>query len=245
MNKEELKSLVKKYFNLTENITSEQNEEVKEESFASAKLADGTEISNKEAGDFAVGQTLYVITEAGDEVIAPSGEHTTESGISITVDGEGKITGVHRPDEAGEGSLSEEEYSKEEAPSEESTENKTELAEHDRAEITVGDEPIEAAEHDSIKEEIVEAILETVAPEIEALKAKLAEHEEKMAEHDAKLSEHMSAPAAEPVEEAKAKFSATLTKKDNVWAHEPFNQKKAQYEMILKAKQNKLTKTKN
>lgn len=239
MNKEELKSLVKKYFNLTENITSEQNEEVKEESFASAKLADGTEISNKEAGDFAVGQTLYVITEAGDEVIAPSGEHTTESGISITVDGEGKITGVHRPDEAGEGSLSEEEYSKEEAPSEESTENKTELAEHDEAEITVGDEPIHAAEDvDSIKEEIVEAILETVAPEIEALKAKLAEHEEK-------LKEHMSAPAVEPVEEAKAKFSATLTNKNNVWAKEPFNQKKAQYEMILKAKENKLTKTKN
>ena len=242
MNKEELKSLVKKYFSLTEieNITSEKNEEVKEESFASAKLADGTEISNKEAGDFAVGQTLYVITEAGDEVIAPSGEHTTESGISITVDGEGKITGIHRPDEAGEGSLSEEEYSKEEAlEAEESTENKTELAEHDEAEITVGDEPIQAAEDvDSIKEEIVEAILETVAPEIEALKAKLAEHEEK-------LKEHMSAPAVEPVEEAKAKFSATLTKKDNVWAHEPFNQKKAQYEMILKAKQNKLTTTKN
>lgn len=240
MNKEELKSLVKKYFSLTEieNITSEQNEEVKEESFASAKLADGTEISNKEAGDFAVGQTLYVITEAGDEVIAPSGEHATESGISITVDGEGKITGIHRPDEAGEGSLSEEEMSSE-TPSEESTENKTELAEHDEAEITVGDEPIQAAEDvDSIKEEIVEAILETVAPEIEALKAKLAEHEEK-------LKEHMSAPAVEPVEEAKAKFSATLTKKDNVWAHEPFNQKKAQYEMILKAKENKLTKTKN
>jgi len=238
MNKEELKSLVKKYFSLTEieNITSEQNEEVKEESFASAKLADGTEISNKEAGDFAVGQTLYVITEAGDEVIAPSGEHTTESGISITVDGEGKITGIHRPDEAGEGSLSEEEMSSE-TPSEES--NKTELAEHDEAEITVGDEPIQAAEDvDSIKEEIIEAILETVAPEIEALKAKLAEHEEK-------LKEHMSAPAVEPVEEAKAKFSATLTKKDNVWAHEPFNQKKAQYEMILKAKENKLTKTKN
>ena len=238
MNKEELKSLVKKYFSLTEieNITSEQNEEVKEESFASAKLADGTEISNKEAGDFAVGQTLYVITEAGDEVIAPSGEHTTESGISITVNGEGKITGIHRPDEAGEGSLSEEEMSSE-TPSEES--NKTELAEHDEAEITVGDEPIQAAEDvDSIKEEIIEAILETVAPEIEALKAKLAEHEEK-------LKEHMSAPAVEPVEEAKAKFSATLTKKDNVWAHEPFNQKKAQYEMILKAKENKLTKTKN
>jgi len=238
MNKEELKSLVKKYFSLTEieNITSEQNEEVKEESFASAKLADGTEISNKEAGDFAVGQTLYVITEAGDEVIAPSGEHATESGISITVDREGKITGIHRPDEAGEGSLSEEEMSSE-TPSEES--NKTELAEHDEAEITVGDEPIQAAEDvDSIKEEIIEAILETVAPEIEALKAKLAEHEEK-------LKEHMSAPAVEPVEEAKAKFSATLTKKDNVWAHEPFNQKKAQYEMILKAKENKLTKTKN
>jgi hypothetical protein len=54
-----------------------------------------------------VGQKLYVITEAGDKVSAPEGEHTTKSGVVVVVNGEGFITGVKYPDKAGEGSLSE------------------------------------------------------------------------------------------------------------------------------------------
>jgi hypothetical protein len=38
-------------------------------------------------------------------VVAPEGEHTTESGIVLTVDSESVITGVKYPDEEGEGSL--------------------------------------------------------------------------------------------------------------------------------------------
>jgi len=234
MQKEELKTLVKKYFNLTENNTSENNAEIKAESFDSAELVDGTKITNKESDEFAVGQTLYVITEAGEEVTAPSGEHTTKSGIVIVVDGEGKITGYHRPGETGQGSLTEQEMSSEEVSDKEVKsdsieEEKTELADHDRAEITVGDEPIRAAE-----EVAIEAIMESVGPEIEALKAKLADMEVKFAEYDEKLKEHMSAPAEAPVQ-AKERLSATLTKKDQAWKKEPFNQKQAQYDMVLKA----------
>jgi hypothetical protein len=72
---------------------------------AKAKLADGTEIETDESGEFAVGQKLFVITEGGDKTKAPEGEHTTESGIVLTVDGEGVITGVKYPDKEGEGSL--------------------------------------------------------------------------------------------------------------------------------------------
>lgn len=233
MNKEELKTLVKKYFNLTENNTPEvNNEEVKEQSFAEATLVDGTKITNMSDAEFEVGQELHVITEEGAHVIAPEGEHTTESGITITVDAEGKITGVARPDEAGEGSLAEHdeepvsEAMSAEGQDEIESEEKTELAEEE-----IVEEILEEHEGEGeVKEAIIEAIAEVVAPEIEALKAKLAEHEEK-------LKEYMSQPAAEPVEEAKAKFSATITSRDKVWNKEPFNQKQAQYDMIVKAKE--------
>lgn len=76
-----------------------------EEEMTSATLTDGTKIETDSEGDFQVGDMLYVITEAGDKVPAPEGEHTTDSGIVITVDAEGKITGVKYPDESGEGSL--------------------------------------------------------------------------------------------------------------------------------------------
>jgi hypothetical protein len=79
----------------------------KEDMMSAAELTDGTKIETDETGDFKVGQKLYVITEAGDKVSAPEGEHTTKSGVVVVVDGEGFITGVKYPDKDGEGSLSE------------------------------------------------------------------------------------------------------------------------------------------
>jgi hypothetical protein len=77
----------------------------KEDMMSSDTLADGTKIETDEEGQFAVGQQLYFITESGEKVKAPAGEHTTQSGITIVTDGEGIITGVKYPDESGEGSL--------------------------------------------------------------------------------------------------------------------------------------------
>lgn len=79
----------------------------KEDMMSAAELTDGTKIETDETGDFKVGQKLYVITEAGEKVSAPEGEHTTSSGITLVVNGEGFITGVKYPDKDGEGSLSE------------------------------------------------------------------------------------------------------------------------------------------
>lgn len=80
-------------------------EDEKVDMMTSATLADGTKIETDTPGEFTVGDKVYVVTESGDRVPAPEGEHTTESGITITVDGDGVITGVKYPDEAGEGSL--------------------------------------------------------------------------------------------------------------------------------------------
>jgi hypothetical protein len=86
-------------------IEDEKEDMMKKEKMTSATLADGTKIETDGEGDFQVGETLYVITEEGDRVGAPEGEHTTESGIVLTVDSESVITGVKYPDEEGEGSL--------------------------------------------------------------------------------------------------------------------------------------------
>lgn len=85
---------------------SEEEVEIeKDDMMSSSILADGTKIETDEPGEFQVGQQLYFITESGEKVKAPSGEHTTKSGITIVTDGEGIITGVKYPDSTGEGSL--------------------------------------------------------------------------------------------------------------------------------------------
>jgi len=127
---------------------------VEEQTFAEATLVDGTKIMTDEEGDFAPGQKLYVITEAGEKVSAPEGEHTTESGIVVAVDAEGTITGVKYPDQPGEASLEE-------------------------IEIEVSPE-----EEMMPKEEIVAAVAEAVTSVIEEMemryKEKMAELEEKL-----------------------------------------------------------------
>lgn len=89
----------------TINEASTEIEDNKTEMMTKAKLTDGTEIETDGSGEFKVGDKLFVITKDGEKVSAPVGEHTTESGITVTVDSEGTITGVKYPDEKGEGSL--------------------------------------------------------------------------------------------------------------------------------------------
>jgi hypothetical protein len=110
-------SVISKIEEIKEEVESPEVEEsstdvmVNEETMAKAKLTDGTEIMTDEEGDFKVGEKLYAITKEGEKVSAPEGEHTTDSGIVLTVNGEGFITGVKYPDMAGQGSL--EDYKKE------------------------------------------------------------------------------------------------------------------------------------
>jgi len=229
MNKDQLKELVKKYFSLTE-MTETENSSEENQNFDSATLVDGTKITNKKDSSFAVGDELYVITEAGEEVLAPSGEHTTESGITVTVDGEGKITGIARPDGDDSGSLAEHEE-------EMSSEEATELSEESTKEVKLDEDEIineEIVEMD-IKEEIIEAIMTEVGPAIEELRKKMTEHEDMLTEHEEKMTEYMSAPSSKPTAESRyAKSRNNFEKPKAV-----YNQKR--YEKALF----KLTNSKN
>lgn len=218
MNKNELKTLVSKYFNLVEN-----KEDIKAETFVEATLIDGTKVTNMVDADFEVGQVLHVITEEGQHVLAPSGEHSTESGIILTVDGEGILTGVKHPEAEGEGSL------------EAAAEPKVEMAE-EVVEVALEEEIIEEILEEEtpamdIKEAIAEVIAEIVAPEMESMKTKMAEMEEKM-------KEYMSSTSA-----TEATTESRFAKIQAIKKSEPkslgFNAKEAQKDMILKAWKNK------
>ena len=191
MNKSELKDLVKGYFNLEDKNDIKESVSTEEVKLQSAKLVDGTPITNGEDKDFEVGDHVMVTTEAGDSVLAPSGEHVLEDGITLVIDGEGVITGLHKPDESGQGSLSKEE--------EASKETEVELAddminESDALPMAEHDDEDHMDEHkDEQMPEIIEAIMAELAPTIKEMKKKLAEHEEKMAEHEEKMKEHYSA----------------------------------------------------
>jgi hypothetical protein len=68
----------------------------KKEKFAELPLANGNIISI--SGELAVGTEVYVVDAEGNEIPAPDGEHTLESGEIIIV-AEGKITEVIVPEE--------------------------------------------------------------------------------------------------------------------------------------------------
>jgi hypothetical protein len=242
MNKDQLKELVKKYFSLTE-MTETENSSEENQNFDSATLVDGTKITNKKDSSFAVGDELYVITEAGEEVLAPSGEHSTESGITVTVDGEGKITGIARPDGDDSGSLAEHEEEMKDldkGPAKVLQTEATELSEESTKEVKLEEDEIDMDMHPEeeamdIKEEIIEAIMTEVGPAIEELRKKMTEHEDMLTEHEEKMTEYMSAPSSKPTAESRyAKSRNNFEKPKAV-----YNQKR--YEKALF----KLTNSKN
>ena len=194
LTRDELKDLVSKHFNLVPapEAKEELSEEVVKEEFAIGHLVDGTEVSNQKDSEFAEGDALFVKDAEGNYAQAPAGEHTLDSGIVVVVNEEGIIDGIHRPDEAAEGSL-------EEVQPEETVD----LAEHDGEDI-VEDIIEEAATMDIVKE----VIDQLVTPAIEEMKAKLGDYEKKLEEHENKMKEYMSAT---PASESKTtnKFSKT------------------------------------
>lgn len=235
MNKSELKDLVKNYFSLEDkNIETPKSVE----NFQSAKLVDGTPISNKSEDEFEVGQEVYVTTEAGEEVIAPSGEHALDNGDVLVVDGEGKITGLHKPDESGQGSLSKEEEAAEETLAEVKEES-VELA--DDAINESGDLPLaehgdeeSMDEHGDERAEIIEAIMAEIAPKIVEMQQKLEEHEVKMAEHEEKMKEHYSAAEETSVtEKAFSKAGFGSKPEGDILSFNNGNLKSMQYENVL------------
>lgn len=156
--------------------------------FDEATLADGTKIMNDSDESFAPGQKLFVIDSEGNKVSAPEGEHTTESGIVITVDAEGTITGVKEPDAEGEGSL--------EAGKEEKMEEESPVLEVAEAVVESGMTP--------------EAILELVAPIVEEIQAIKTEVEEMKKSFE----EYKNGPAKESMKKSFSKLNFNKTENE-------------------------------
>jgi hypothetical protein len=89
--------------------------EVTESKFLDAKLVDGT-IVRVEGDAFKVGDAVQVITEAGETVQAPEGEHELEDGTVLVIDAEGKITEVRAIEPVAEEAPEEEMAEEVEAP---------------------------------------------------------------------------------------------------------------------------------
>lgn len=216
MTKDELRELAKQTFGLVE----PQQESVVEENFATATLEDGTKITNDKGSEFAVGDKVFVEVD-GEKKPAPEGDHITKSGMSITLDAESIITGMKRPDEAGEGSegLAEEEEEMnsvtEEMSSEEvETEDKAKEATEEKFE----DEK-EEAEMASL-EDIIEVIGEVVEEKMKIYEDKMAKVEEEMMD----IKEKMSAFSSEPAEESVVASNFSKAKTNN--EESPLNERR-------------------
>ena len=142
-----------------ETVVVEASEEtteevVAEETFATAKLADGTEV--KVDGEFEEGKACFVETEEGD-IPLPSGKHQMADDTLITIDESGKIVAI------------------EEVAAEEVTEAVEEVEmEEDKKEEEAMEEEVEV----SMAEEVVE-MLKPYFEEISDLKKKVEEMEGK------------------------------------------------------------------
>ena len=63
---------------------------------AEAMLEDG--VTKVEAEAFEPGKKIFVVSETGEKGPAPEGIHTTEDGTKVTVDAQGTITAVEKPE---------------------------------------------------------------------------------------------------------------------------------------------------
>ena len=191
MTKDELRELAKQTFGLVE----PQDSDVVEEKFATATLEDGTKITNDKGSEFAVGDKVFVEVD-GEKKDAPEGDHITKSGMSITLDADSIITGMKRPDEAGEGSegLASDEEDMKSVTEEMSVSEEVES--EDKAEATTD----EKFEEKVIEEEINMASLEDIIEVIgEVVEEKMKKMDERMKDIEEKMSAFASAPAEESV----------------------------------------------
>lgn len=225
MTRENLKDLVKQHFNLVDANEVSNVEETVELAFASATLEDGTKITNDKEGEFAVGDKVFVVVD-GVNKAAPEGDHITESGMTITLDAESIITGMKRPDEAGEGSegLAEDEVVEEMSATKETTETTVENFEEEEDKM----EEEEKMETPAL-EEIISVIAEVVDEKMATIEEKMEKIEVEMGNMKDKMNAFSEAPAEESV--SKSNFS-----KSN---HVSLSKSEARYEAMLKKLQTK------
>ena len=167
---------------------------------AEAMLEDG--VTKVEAEAFEPGKKIFVVSDSGEKGPAPEGIHTTEDGTKVTVDSEGTITAVEKPE-----------------PKEEEVEVKIEAAKEGDVLPPTGDvvnEPVKS-EGDIMKEDMKKMIMqcmeaiEEVAKEVAVVKEEMANYKtkmEKMAKEPAasKISTFSANPATETIDPLEARL---------------------------------------
>jgi len=165
MTSEDLKNLVKEYFNLVEaDATNETFGELKDENGAFTLKFPGDSLQ--------VGDKVTVVTTEGQEMGAPDGEHRLEDGTRI-VTKDSVVEEIMSAD-------GEKEMAKEEMMETEEVVDVVEEAVSDVVEEAVADAVEETVDEAVDTEEIVKAIADALQEEMKAIKEKMAELEGKV-----------------------------------------------------------------
>jgi hypothetical protein len=164
---------------------------------AEAMLEDG--VTKVEAEAFEPGKKIFVVSETGDKGPAPEGIHTTEDGTKVTVDANGTITAVEKP--------------------EPKVEVEIEAAKEGDIIPPTGDavnEPVKT-EGDIMKEDMKKMIMqcmeavEEVAKEVAIVKEEMASYKEKMEKMSATpAATKISTFNANPAEEKESPLDARV-----------------------------------
>ena len=164
---------------------------------AEAMLEDG--VTKVEAEAFEAGKKIFVVSETGEKGPAPEGIHTTEDGTKVTVDAQGTITAVEKP--------------------EPKVEVEVEAAAEGDIIPPTGDavnEPVKT-EGDIMKEDMKKMIMqcmeavEEIAKEVATVKEEMASYREKMEKMSATpAATKISTFNANPSEEKENKIDARV-----------------------------------
>jgi hypothetical protein len=139
---------------------------------AESVLEDG--VTRVEAESFEAGSKLFVVSESGEKAPAPEGRHTLEDGTVVTVDAEGTISEVIKPEPA--------------------EEVEVEAA----AEVPEGEEPAgepTKSESEIVKEEMKKMIMQCMAA-IEEVAKEVAIVKEEMSSYKSKMEKMSKTPGA-------------------------------------------------
>jgi hypothetical protein len=140
---------------------------------AESVLEDG--VTRVEAESFEAGSKLFVVSESGEKAPAPEGRHTLEDGTVVTVDAEGTISEVMKPEPKVEVEV--------EAAAEE---------------VPAGEEPAgepTKSESEIVKEEMKKMIMQCMAA-IEEVAKEVAVVKEEMSSYKSKMEKMSKTPGA-------------------------------------------------
>jgi len=132
---------------------------------AESVLEDG--VTRVEAESFEAGSKLFVVSESGEKAPAPEGNHTLEDGTKVSVDANGTITEVIKPEP------------KVEVEIEAAAEEEVPAGEESAAQPTKSESEIVKEEMKKMIMQCMEAI-EEVAKEVAVVKEEMSSYKSKM-----------------------------------------------------------------